>query len=179
MSIIVEGPDGAGKTTLITQLLRDLPELEMHPKFVGSDMGGRDSMLRKVWAACNHARPEDLYDRHPYISEYIYSPVLGRPLAAGFGHPSNRGARNELLRTSLLVLCLPPLGLVEDSVNRPGGGQPQEIAWHIRGLYTAYQALIVTHPYPENLYVYDYTNPFSVENMTDTIRGYLKEHQTA
>ena len=176
MTIIVEGPDGSGKTTLITQLLRDIPKLDMHPKFVGSDMGGRDNMLRKVWAACNHTRWQDLYDRHPYISEYVMSPVLNRPLAPGFSHPSNRGPRNELLRTSLLILCLPPMGIVEESVTRPGNNQPQEVAWNIRGLYVAYQQLIVTHPYPENLYVYDYTNPFSVENLTDTVRAYLKEH---
>ena len=75
--IILEGPDGAGKSTLITRLVKD------HGYAVYRSGGPKDeeNMLRVVKEMAVLALdPTTVYlcDRAPWISELIYSKALGR-----------------------------------------------------------------------------------------------------
>lgn len=81
MQIIIEGPDGSGKTTLIEHLIRNhsWPVVfgEGPPKHPGE-------MLERLKRFAQMAeRTQDqvtLYDRHPSVSDPIYSTAAGRSL---------------------------------------------------------------------------------------------------
>lgn len=108
--IILEGPDGCGKTTLLS-VLTDVLRLEAAPrasipgigvpkdrdlvKWVNEDMG--------TW----HKRPCEVHDRYPLISEPIYgSYVRGRPSLRLDGW--YRGQLDVMRRSALVIFCLPP-----------------------------------------------------------------------
>lgn len=75
--IIIEGPDGSGKTTLINRLSKDL-DIPIMPRVVGTDTKPLDVDI-KQWVEDNtDGFKPVLYDRHRMISEGIYGPLFGR-----------------------------------------------------------------------------------------------------
>lgn len=174
--IIVEGPDGSGKTHLVNSLLSAFPHLELHPKFVQSDMSGRGDLINKVaedMTTVAKGYPTHLiYDRHPLISEYIYSTAIGRKLPEGFVHPVARAFRTGLIKRGIIIVCLPPFEEVEDNVFGGRVEQPPEIRWCHTGIYTGYEAFLVNSPHPDNLYVHDYTRDGSLADICGVVNLY-------
>lgn len=68
--IIVEGPDGSGKTTLINQLAKEF-ELEVNPRVVSKETNELTDL--KTWVEENIAQgfQYKLFDRYRLISEFI------------------------------------------------------------------------------------------------------------
>jgi hypothetical protein len=112
--IVVEGPDGAGKTTFISQLV-EKTGLEVAPRVVAKDTTAMVDLQRWVHENVTKGWHETIYDRHRLISEPIYGATL-RPEAPepGFDNFSWFYAMLEAFYESkpIVIYCLPPLEVV-------------------------------------------------------------------
>ncbi len=136
--IIVEGPDGAGKTTLIEQL-KERYGLEVAPRVVSKDAEAMTDL--KVWVEENLAEgfQYKIFDRHRLISEYIYGPLLRKEQQPGFTNLAWSSIMLNKLYNEVrpvIIYCLPPLKLVKANVL--GNPENAVIADHIEAMYAAY-----------------------------------------
>ena len=73
--IAVEGPDGAGKSTLIQMLSADLDRPVIH---TGGPPKTRQEWLDRLAMVRSHIGKAVLFDRLPQISEQVYGPLYDR-----------------------------------------------------------------------------------------------------
>jgi hypothetical protein len=115
--IIVEGPDGAGKTTLINKMVHTL-NLPVHARSANSDgsatqstEGSRGANL-SLWAyndvTTQLNQPTSIYDRHCLISEFVYGPILRAHVPVEMTGPATRLLIQMLAKQVLVVYCRPP-----------------------------------------------------------------------
>ncbi|QDP45221.1 thymidylate kinase [Gordonia phage Mayweather] len=171
MSIIIEGPDGAGKTALINQLHRDIPALRLHARFVEPQTGRKDPKT-----LFNHVYSDDLlgnrrviYDRHPCISEYIYSHVLDRPIADRFISLGAYEMQRRLYSSAHVVFCLPPFDVVQSCVGAED--QMAGVEGNIDRLYRAYEIRAVQYMGPSH--IYDWTETTAYQHLLSSLKGYV------
>lgn len=164
--IIVEGPDGAGKTTLIEQL-KERYGLEVAPRVVTK---GAEAMTDlKVWVEQNLAEGFQyrIFDRHRLVSEFIYGPLLRQQQQPGFTDMSWSWRQLAKLYEGvepIIIYCLPPLEVVKANVS----SDPENVvvADHIEAMYTAYVhriSLDMIHR-PRHTVIWDYTTDFMLED---------------
>lgn len=174
--IILEGPDGGGKTTLLERLCKEYPSIARHERASEGIKGPvadlYDWAHNDVWSW--HKQPLSFYDRHPLISEYIYGPVVRGGLDARF---HTTPLRRRVASRALVIVCLPPLQTVRRSVSAdrdmPG------VTTHIDTIWHAYASLRATWSCSTNLITYDYTQT-RVASSTDLdgIRAAINSHRT-
>jgi GTPase SAR1 family protein len=175
--VIVEGPDGAGKTTLIRQLAHDT-EVPVHEKAVPST--GPDPRTLWDWTHRDMANWGDevyLYDRHPLVSEYIYGPVIRGHTAEGFDRPSAHGLRLRLEGQCLLILCLPPAATVRANVANEEIEQMDGVFDRIDTIYGLYNTLRATWNGWYKLH--DYTDPASYLQVLMAARMHIAQWRRA
>jgi len=117
--IIVEGPDGSGKTSLIKKLADDLG-LPISPKAVGSDAKSLTDLRSWVDRSLDHGWHPMLYDRHALISEGIYGPAWNGTLRDAFQDPvwlRLSMARLHALHPTI-IYCLPPVDVVVENIRK-------------------------------------------------------------
>lgn len=157
--IIVEGPDGAGKTSLIKLMSRawDIP---VAPRVVSKDAEAVTNMKRWVEDNVLPATPRNMiYDRHRLISGPIYGSLFRRPAAPGFSDPLWMTAMMESFYSCrpLLVFCLPPLETVRANVWKD---VTNRVVWDVVDpMYSAYvaRASLEVSQSPFSTVIYDYT----------------------
>lgn len=161
--IIIEGPDGAGKSWLVKQLSNELG-IPQHERAVRDRLGPHDVEGTTLWdwavrdVASWETSDVFLYDRHPLVSEYIYGPVTRGRMAPGFTHPSAQGVRQQIEQQCLLIVCLPPLEVVLENIQKEE--QMEGVQENATILYGLYEALLASWPgWPVR---YDYTRPSSL-----------------
>lgn len=118
--LILEGPDGAGKTSLAIRLQRDL-KLPISAKVVGSDTVATVDLAR--WTEENIAKgfQQMIFDRHRLISEPIYGPVLRGhqdPRFLDMGWMSDMTWR-FYAANPVIIYCMPPFDVVLRNVQDP------------------------------------------------------------
>lgn len=161
--IIVEGPDGAGKTTLIDRLAKEL-NLPVNPKLVNSDMSRAQDM--SVWVEGNVGRGFQrlLFDRHCLISEGIYGTIARGRVDSKFDDPywlSTQTYRFYRGCHPLIIYCLPPLDSVRRNVTSGEIEQPTSVGKNIDMIYTAYATRAAVDIAHHDAVIYDYTvTPF-------------------
>lgn len=156
--VVVEGPDGAGKSTLIDSL-----GMRLAPRHVNSAGKTVDNLAE--WVEVDlvaNPDPPWVYDRHPLISEPIYGSICrGRP---AFRFDSFTWLQHKLgefiyFKKPLVIICLPPLVTVKRNILQNAPDQMEGVLKHIEAIYYSYVALaarLTIAPMSTTL-VYDYT----------------------
>lgn len=156
MSIIVEGPDGAGKTTLVQELQYHFPDMELHPRFCTSTGGPIDNLTEAVFKDAKNKPTHFIYDRHPTISEYVYNTSIpGRYIRKEFLVASMAKLREKVAHNSLTIFCLPPLGVVQDNVIASAEDEMPGVVDNITRIYEQYMMHLLM--WPGRKFMYDYT----------------------
>lgn len=169
--VIVEGPDGAGKTTLIQHLCQKF-ELPLHKRFSDSKQGPLGDMFAKgmedilTWPT----QALSVYDRHPFISQPIYNPIVRKVQDSRFWGPEGRALFHDLVNNSIVIFCDPGLEHIEK--NLTDEGQMDGVTKHIRALHGAYAMTLARWPRLEPMLAvkYDYNREadlIRVEAMVD------------
>ena len=162
--IIVEGPDGAGKTTLINRLASEL-DLPVAPRVVSKDAEAMVDL--KDWTEKNlmEGFQATIFDRHRLISEPIYGPILRDTPEPGFDDPYwfINMMYNLYDLEPIIIYCLPPYEVVYNNVKYDpdnkvvAGGLQMRLIW---GAYYNKAVTEVVHR-PLHTMIYDYTQQYS------------------
>jgi NTP pyrophosphatase (non-canonical NTP hydrolase) len=182
--IIVEGPDGAGKTTLIRYLHKQLDiELSEHSRLSSAernDPSYRDpkNVRKRYYKALTRevvgVKPPELHDRLFY-SELVYNEVLGNREPCFDFHESRHYSRILSALEVPVIFCLPPFREIQKQMLQTE--QWDEAAQRILDIYNKYKLIAkfmsrqkikgITNrdqPYDYNqpkVILYDYTRPDS------------------
>lgn len=157
--IIVEGPDGAGKTTLMEELRVEL-ELPVAPRVVSKDAEALSDLKRWTEHNVQGGFQPTLFDRHRLISEPIYGSILRDRFEPGFDDPSwLYFMYYQFYRAKpLIIYCLPPYKNVRQNVIHDEDNKV--VRDHIRKVYSLYVAQAASDAARGHL-VWDYTNPMA------------------
>lgn len=156
--VILEGPDGSGKTYLKEQILRDRPQFRPHVRaadsLAGPDLGTLSEWVINDTSSIATQRPS-VYDRHPLVSEPIYGPICRNSVPGMFNKDWwVRSMSFRVAQSALLVVCMPPLVDVATSL-RHGGQHMDGVVENIDKIYAEYQRVWST--WPGVLVRHDYT----------------------
>ncbi len=114
--IIIEGPDGAGKSMLIKNLRIKNPELRLAVRPCspqgGPMVGGELIEWLKNWGK----RPGYVHDRHPCISGPVYDAVFSRPVDSRV-QPWLQDALYWVRENARVIYCRPPRSAIVAAVN--------------------------------------------------------------
>lgn len=177
MVIVVEGPDGAGKTTLIEVLKNEL-DLTVAPRVVSKETKATTNL--RLWVDNNLKvgfQPV-IFDRYRLISETIYGPALRDTSEEGFDDMHWLAPRlNQFYRLRpIIIYCLPPLETV--LTNTKDDPDNTAVVSKIRGIYSAYvaRASLDLCFAPGSVYIWDYTkHPNAYPGWLNTIKAELRE----
>jgi thymidylate kinase len=146
--IIVEGPDGAGKTTLVHKLAQELGLM------VGKRATDNRDLLYKVTrqdtytalaGAVSGHEPTRIWDRL-FFSELVYAPVMGREVE--FSVSERVFVKRVLAAIACpIIVCYPPLDVVQENVKKQR--QMEGVNLNITQIHTAYGTMFreVRHPF--------------------------------
>jgi thymidylate kinase len=180
--VIVEGPDGAGKTTLVAHLAH---KYGLRVGARGTDdrtklwtVTVRDTFMavgRATWSA---GPVVTVWDRL-YYSEMVYAPLTGREVEF---NASQRSFIERVINAAAfpVILCLPPLQTVID--NSKKDKQMPGVLENIERIYGGYVEMMVEGPlHDARLILYDYTqtNPdsYMLEAVENEVEDYLDERK--
>lgn len=157
---IVEGPDGAGKTTLVNRLEEELG-FERQARVVSNEAKAQVPLGRWTEEHIRQGFGPRLYDRFSLISAPMY---MYLPNPTFHGEYCDRIWLTEMWRLfwqvdAAVVVCLPPLEKVEANVhNDPTNLVVQnyidEIYWSYHNWYCQQRSL-----YNTSVMLWDYTQP--------------------
>lgn len=170
MSIILEGPDGSGKTSLFNKLNAHFV-LEPVARFSTSEGGSLPNIAERTLhdSLRVDVSKRHIYDRHPIISEPIYRRVLqDRPLDLWFSTSQFYQAQSAIVKRSLIIVCLPDVttgfkGAKRD-VQMPG------VLENYLALWNEYSSLL---DFPHVLH-YDYTNPHAFSTAMSAVANHIE-----
>lgn len=118
--IILEGPDGGGKTRLLEAFQVQYPLLVRGQKASTSLKGPVKNLAAWVtteFKVMDGSIPVMIYDRHPVISEPIYGPIARGGAQPGFSpSPWLSSARLEMYSRTYVIWCIPPLEQCQKAV---------------------------------------------------------------
>jgi hypothetical protein len=171
--IIIEGPDGAGKTNLVNKI-SDLFTLPVAEKVVASNMTAMVDLQQWVDENLKLGFQRKIFDRHRLISEPIYGTVIpGREHHAAFWDLDwlmQAMAEFRLIQPTI-IYCLPPLKAVQHNLALDRNNV--EARPHARSIYHAYVAQACRDP---QAMVWDYTgiNGSSIESIFFAVERTLR-----
>lgn len=173
--IIVEGPDGSGKTTLIREITEAYPDLEIAPRVVSKQATAMVDLQQWVDHNLAEGLQYRLFDRHRLISEFIYGPLLRKEQQPGF--TSKLWVIHSLRRLyrlkPLIIYCLPPIDVVKQNLEGDGSNS---VVWdHIEGMYTAYLQRASIDYIHAGAIIYDYTTDGQEPNHLGIFHRYINE----
>lgn len=144
-TIIIEGPDGAGKTELLYALLDQYPEYRVAPRACSS-LGGPLRGSSMIAYLNQYGRLDaHIYDRHPSVSGAVYDAALSR-IQSGNVEAYLQGAFYWILENAKVIYCRPPIDVIVKAVHSES--QPPDVArniYQIVDMYDSLMANIIPH----------------------------------
>lgn len=172
--IVIEGPDGAGKTTLAASLC-----LEFGLKMGERGVADRSRLyevtvpdtFRALGEAVDGREVPKVWDRLFY-SEFIYAPVVGREPEF---KPQQAIHIEQLIEVMgcPIVLCLPPIEVVKENITQ--ADQMKGVHENIDTIYQGY--LQLWESLPSQAIMYDYTDP-AADLWLAHIKSYIASYNT-
>jgi len=167
--LIVEGPDGAGKTTLVNELAARL-QWPIMPRVVSKDTEAMVDLVKWVQDDMELGFSPRIYDRHRLISEPIYGPVIRATLEPGFDNLGWLAGMQYQLREiqPVVIWCLPSLSRV--MTNLAHDEDNRVVRDKIRQIYWLYHNACAS--WPIQCYVWDYegSTEAEIQALVDALR---------
>lgn len=177
--IIVEGPDGAGKTNLTKRLLTTFDDLELQPKAVSSAARSLVPIDDYIEAELDKGFGMRLYDRFALVSAPQYLTLPNRTFRGRMTDgPWLASQYNRFWKLDpVIFFCLPPLEEVwknvqkEDTDNSVVANRET-----IENIYYAYLAFISQNfgRFPGSWMVWDYTQGDLPWSRVDALMRYAR-----
>lgn len=148
-NVILEGPDGGGKTSLLPEFINK--GMTQHPRASHSTDGPVPNLDDWV-VEHSGSKIGYVYDRHPLVSEPIYGPICRGKVPGRFNDP--RWVEDETRRLAadhVLILCLPPRHVARDNAGE--AGQMRGVLGNYDIIYERYLSVW----WPGVIIRYDYT----------------------
>jgi hypothetical protein len=169
--IVLEGPDGGGKTTLLAQL-QHAAKIKVNPKAVNSDGKGRVPLDEYVETQLGKGWRNLVFDRFALVSGPIYGQYTGmadpnRPFADRVW--LTRMEALFLGLRPLIIYCLPSLPVIRTNLLRDPTSAGV-VGNNLDGIYYAYQARAARDCAVGVGMVYDYENPEAFSIVLGRIR---------
>jgi len=167
--IIVEGPDGGGKSTLVSRIETDW-NLTREPKAVTSDAQSLFPIGKYIEDEMYKGFGMRLYDRFALISSPLYMMFENRTFVEPLTDHTWLMIQYHVLKRidPVIIYCLPPLEVVKENLSKEdnSGGKALE---HIEQIYYNYVAFSARDGYNTSTMVWDYTNP-DLLNLSNLLR---------
>lgn len=156
MNIIVEGPDGGGKSTLIHHLSKALL-IPVHEKASDSVAGPIPTLAAWVDKDISADWTQRwIYDRYPTISEPIYGRLVRGRIQPPFHEDAYLANVNEVLyRTAVVVWCIPNLETVSANIAANAHDQMPGVVANIGNVHQAYMTAYFRWRGPKRQYDYN------------------------
>lgn len=156
--IVVEGPDGAGKTTLIRDLCTNFP-LTLAPRVVSKDTEAMVDLVEWVEEDNKKLNQGVIYDRHRLVSEWIYGPIMRGQPEPGFDDPVWLESQLRLFyaKKPLIIYCIPSLETVIHNVT--DDAENSRVFRRIVAIWQGYVLRSSLDIACGRAYRYDYTKP--------------------
>lgn len=173
--LIIEGPDGSGKSTLIKQLVEDY-DLELHARASDSVDGPVPDIYdwakhdATTWAGMT---TQNIYDRHPLISELIYGPLCRGKIDGRFLQTEGAKLIKQMYSDTVMIVCLPDLDVVK--ANLSSAGQMAGVNDNIEAIYEEYKMMFATVPLWAELILHDYTRPDAYQRLERLLGDTVKK----
>ena len=157
--LIVEGPDGAGKTTLIAQLEADWG-LTREPRAVSKDAKSLVPIDDYIETELEKGFGFRLYDRFALISSPQYMALPNRTFAGRMTDVDWLSQMHHKFKKidPVVILCLPPLQTVlrNTQVDTHDG---LDMTQHIETVYLHYLNWFAERWYNSSMMIYNYEDP--------------------
>jgi hypothetical protein len=178
--IIVEGPDGAGKTTLVNRLMEH-PTLDLVRGERGctSEDGALPELANWVDRVLSiESQRKVLYDRFPLYSDFAYGPLIRGYASARFDDFTWVHSRMNMLKARhnpMVIFCLPPKAVVIDNImgsHEPSTVHLKGVLREIEAIYDLYVHQASMSPFYTSTWVWDYRKD-NFADLCQAIRSYL------
>lgn len=177
--IIVEGPDGAGKTTLISQMVERY-DLQVAPRVVSKDANAMVNLRDWVDTNLEEGPQWMIFDRHRLISETIYGPALRQNAEDGFDSLTQMWLwlRKFYELEPLIIYCIPPLDVVKSNTEHDPDNRA--VAHKIEAIYQAYvaRAALDSIMSPGSVIIWDYTTDGQEQTPLLMLDGHIATMKT-
>lgn len=154
--IILEGPDGGGKTTLAERITKRFG-LKLGPRASSSIDGPVNDLCAWVdddllsWGTT----PLQVYDRYPLISEPIYGPICRGSIPDRMSSPWMRRRLNTFRNLSLVIWCIPPANVTIRNIDDSADNQMDGVVSYAPAIWASYSA--AAHSWTGTGMTYDYS----------------------